>query len=183
MKKTEKTEAQDDIKEESQTEEKIETSNKSKKLIACVLGGVIALLAVAYISVAIFYSTRFFPGTVINGVNYSNLDKATVDVKMVLELQNYQLEVTGREVRTGESGSLLTVISAEDVELRIGSRKTDLEEILRRQNGWLWPAFLWSKDYTYTLTGDVNINEDKLKMLLTQQEAFQTQNMTMARNA
>lgn len=169
-------------KEEGRRDKKIRRSGKGKKLLIGILGVVATLLAVAYITVAVYYNERFFPGTTINGTDYGNADKIAVAVKLMLELKDYQLEVTGRDPKTGEKESLAAIL-AQDVELRADIGEADVDRLLSLQNEWLWPEFLWSKGYTYTISGDFSIDEDKLAALLGEQPAFQAKNMKAAEDA
>ncbi|MBR1770641.1 MAG: L,D-transpeptidase/peptidoglycan binding protein [Lachnospiraceae bacterium] len=136
------------------------------------MGFLVVVLAVIYIFGAIFYQTHFYPGTIINGMGCSNADKVTVMSRLILQSQNYQLDIAGRDVKTGEKVSLASV-EAKDIELINSVAESDVVALMDEQNGWLWPSFIWRSDFQYTLSGSNDYSEELLWSFLNKQAAFQ----------
>ena len=61
-----------------------------RKIAIVLVGFLVALLISGYISVAIYYSGHFYPGTEINDQDFTNADAIAVSAAMFLQMQDYQ---------------------------------------------------------------------------------------------
>ena len=120
-----------------------------KKIVGGILGLLAAILVCIYVVVTIYFGSHFYPGTTINGEDFSNADRIAAAVRLMMQMQDYRIQVTGRDVNTYESSELFE-ISAEDVDLAIDAHE---------------------------LQGHVMMDESKLKALLEQQEVFWEENV------
>lgn len=88
------------------------------------------IFAVIYAGGVFYYNTHFLRGTVIDQIKVSNM---TVQ-KLAEEIQEYSLQIT----EYGSDGSSLEEsITGKEISLSYSS-KEPLEEILKKQNKWLW---------------------------------------------
>lgn len=147
-----------------------------KKIVGGILGLLAAMLVCAYIVVAVYYGNHFYPGTTINNEDFSNADQIAVSVKLLMQMQDYELQVAGRDA-AAHGGSELFKISAEDVDLVTVIEDADVQVLLKSQKHWLWPAVIWGS-HVHTLQSRVEIDEDKLRTLLEQQAVFREENVT-----
>ena len=142
------------------------------------------LLAAAYVGIAFFYRTHFFPNTSINGVVCGNLDAASVVRLIDAQILDYSLAVTGRDHATGESGALLGTIRAEDIALTYADTASGVGDVLKEQNPFTWPmVYLGKKQESYSLVQGVAFSEEKLKETVEAWEACQEKNMTPPKDA
>ncbi|MCM1091210.1 MAG: L,D-transpeptidase/peptidoglycan binding protein [Butyrivibrio sp.] len=156
--------------------------NHTGRKIAIALAGLLAAILIsAYISVAVYYSGHFYPRTEINGQDFTNADKISVSAAMLLQMQDYQLRIIGRDLDSLENVELLC-ISALEVDLKTSVDDADIQAILHTQKSWLWPIYLWG-GHVHALSGNVEINEDKLAAILAQQPFLQEENMKIPKDA
>ncbi len=146
-----------------------------KKIVGGILGLLAAILVCIYVVVTIYFGSHFYPGTTINGEDFSNADRIAAAVRLMMQMQDYRIQVTGRDVNTYESRELFE-ISAEDVDLAIDIGDEDIHALLKAQKSWLWPVVIWGS-HAHELQGHVMMDESKLKALLEQQEVFWEENV------
>ncbi len=109
----------------------------NKKIVGHIAGGSIIFILLVYIFFSIYFISHFFRNTTINGYNFSG--KTVFDVEKFFELQvkEYVLIINERDGRT-------ETIKGEDISLTY-KRSQALEEILKEQNTFLWPIFLFTE--------------------------------------
>lgn len=126
--------------------------NKKKALIAA--GIAVGVLAAVYIGFSVFFMNHFFFRTTINGIPVSGCTADKVQKQAEDSIKGYALSISGRDGVKEE-------IKGEDVGLEA---KTDgkLEALLKEQNGFAWPAKLFSPEKLTSKTL-VSYDEGKLK--------------------
>lgn len=140
-----------------------------------------AFLLCIYIGVAVYYGGHFYPGTVINGREFANADSIAVYTTMKSQMQDYSLQVTGRDLKDLENIELLRIAAA-DVDLVTLVEDVDIQDLLREQRSLFWIFTLWG-DHVYTLQSDVELDEDRLATLLAQQDFCQEENVIVPEDA
>lgn len=171
--------------EETQVNEETDGKKRrpGKPVFAAALT-VMFLLAACYLGIAFFYRTHFLPNTSINGAACGNLNAASVTRLIDAQILDYSLAVTGRDYATGEAGTLLGTIRAEDIELTYADTAGAVEHLLKEQNQFLWPAaYLGRKQESYSLVQGVTFSEEKLKETVEAWDACQKKNMTPPEDA
>lgn len=141
-----------------------------KKIVGGILGLLAAILVCAYIVVAVYFGSHFYPGTTINGEDFSNADSVAVSLQLMMQRQDYRLQVLGRGADINESSELFE-ISAKDVDLTTAIEDGDIQALMKKQKSWLWPVTIWG-GHVHELTGRAVVDEGKLRALLEQQEVF-----------
>ncbi len=165
--------------EEQNTKEQKKAGKVAKKAAIFVLVVVLLLGLGAYGGVSVYYRTHFFPNTSVNQVDCSNLDASQVSEILEQQLQTYELKVTGRDYKTGESGAELGTITASDVELSyVDNSQVAAEMLLQQQNPFTWPVRVLKKvSQGNTLVEGVTFNQEKLAELVSSWQACQKDNM------
>lgn len=155
------------------------------KWIILVLIILVALAAAgAYIAAAMYYRAHFFPNTMINGIDCSDMETGKVAGLLDEQIRGYRLTVTGRDYSTGESGASLGEILPEDIGLTYANTEEEAERLLTEQNEWSWiQVYLGKKTFSYQLVQGVTFDADKLKSLVFAWDAFQQENMQKAQDA
>ncbi len=148
----------------------MERSTRKRYIATWLIGILIVVLICIYVGVAIYYNDRFYPHTTINGIEFGNAVKADVMDKVGTQLLHYNLEISGRDLQTGEKTILFTIIS-EEIDLCATIKDEEIQSILEQQNNFLWPVHIW-KQYVYDVHGDVSYNTDKLTSILNSQSVF-----------
>lgn len=179
------------MKVEEQKKIKIENKKKGSKVKRIVFAVVLALvfilmisLAVGYVYVARSYKTRFLPASIINGIDCSDMDVAEVSARLTPSVDDYMLEVTGRNFTTGESGAVLGRITAADINMRYEGISASVENALAQQNEYKWIfAYLTDKTANYSVTMTMSYDEEKAESLVQTWDAFQAENMREAQYA
>lgn len=156
-------------------------NKKSKKIIIVIFCVLVAVLAIAYIVLAVHFAGHFYPETVINGVDFSGSDREAIGPGLISQAENYQLQVNGRDLQSFEESEICT-ISAEDISLVSSIDDEDVEALLQSQKNWLWPVYMWGT-HNYTLQGKVLYDRNRLNSILSAQDAFQDKNMTEPQDA
>lgn len=151
--------------------------------VLLIAGGILLAAAIAvYISVAFYYQKHFLPNTWINDIDCSGMEASEAVALLEGEITDYSLEIRGRS-NTGEK-EILGSVQASDVGLvRLGALR-DVEQLLDRQNSWLWAKSYLIKDrVSYSMVQSVSFDQDKLKDALSGIAAFQDKNMVEPQDA
>lgn len=177
-----------EVKETNQSTELMEEKEKSVKkkrhtfaIISVIV--LFVLVAVGYVGIGVYYQTHFLPNTIINGMDFSGMEVASAAEIMDAEIQNYVLEITGREPSTGESGAVLGTIAAKEIELTFGDTLGTLERMMAEQEWLLWIRVLTGQRYESSIDRKVTYNEALAENLIKGWDAFQSKNMVIAKNA
>ena len=99
-----------------------------------IAAGIILILLLIYLGTALYYSTHFLPGTLINGVSVDGDDVKDVEWKIIQEVEKYKIKIKAREGRE----EVLAGVDIGVMPIFDGS----LEEELQKQNCLIWPMAL-----------------------------------------
>lgn len=190
--KTQK-EAKDKSEEKTQeeTEKKPEDIKKGSKGKWIVLASSLVIvvismvsLAVGYVHVAKSYSNRFLPASQINGIDCSDMDAAEASARLTPSVDDYVLEVKGRDFATGESGVVLGRITAADINMRYEGVLASVENALAQQDEYKWlMTYFTDEPASYSVTMTMAYDEEKAKSFVQTWDAFQTKNMRESQRA
>ncbi len=164
-------------------------AGKSKKKRYIMTGILVILLLLCgfaifgYYRAALYYETHFFPNTSINGVDCSNMEVEPVINLLDVRIQNYVLEVIGRDYKTGESGTVLGTVSADDIQLNFGDTRAAVEGFLNQQEEFKWIWAYLNGEYSYFLEQGVFFDEELLKDAVKGWDACKKANMLKAKSA
>ncbi len=147
---------------------------KSKKALWAALGGCAVLAVAGYAGVGFYYQDKFYPGTMINGVDCSGKDTAYVRELLRDSAENYSLNIKVRGDKTEKiDGSTIQLTYQDD---------NGADKVMEEQNSWLWPVQLFG-DKTYTVNADSSYNEESLNQAVSALACMQDANMTPAQDA
>ena len=178
-----------DNKTENTEKKAADTGKKRKKFLIPILlfVSVLVICSGIYGGVAFSYQNKFLPGTWINGIDCSDLDAAQVAGLLDNQLQDYCVEITGRDPYNGTSGTLIGQFTAGEIHLT-HSADTDSRDavntLLEEQNELTW-LYRKLSDNTYStdLYMGVSYDEEALKSIVNGWEACKSDNMISPQNA
>lgn len=148
-----------------------------------VLAVLFLLLIIGYIGMAIYYRSRFLPGSSVNGVSCGGMSALETAALVDGQIDSYSLQVWGRGDAAAES-VLVGEISPEDVGLSYVDSLKKVEALLEGQNEWTWIlAYIKGGSYEYTLAQGVGFDENMLEKIVTGWEACQEENMREPQSA
>lgn len=157
---------------------------KRKRHIWIWTAAVFAVIIIStYAGIAVYYQSRFFPNTMINGADCSNLDAAAVAGMLESQTAEFSLEIIGRN-EEGQQDSLGT-IKAVDIDLTRPNILEEVNQLLGTQDSWVWfKAFLSAGNgNSFSLVSGIGFDEKKLEALLYGLDACQKKNMIESKNA
>lgn len=159
-----------------------------KKRILIPMGILVVLIAAgfcAYSVIAYSYQDKFLPGTWINGIDCTEMDGAQAAGLLENQLQTYCLDITGRDYASGDPGTVLGHVTAEDIRLTYGDNSREaVDRLLAGQNGFTWLyRRLSDKTYSFQLSQEVSYDGDQLRSIVNGWEACQSGNMISPRDA
>ena len=112
-------------------------NNKKNSTIFIAITTIFTLLII-YFLISIYFNNHFFIGTYINGVNVSFKTVEEADTKLLNASYNYVLEIK-------ERNGVVEYIEGDKINFEYkGTDKID--ELKKKQNGFLWPKFLFTKN-------------------------------------
>lgn len=142
-----------------------------------------AALAVAYAKVAAYYQIHFLPNTYINGMDCSDMEAETVIALLDAPIEDYVLEVIGRDYRTGDSEAILGRVVSNDIQLKYADTREMVYSFLEQQEASKWIQGYGHKVYTYSFGQEVTFDETLLTNMVKSWDAFQKKNMLKAEDA
>ncbi len=158
--------------------------HKRKVIVVCILVGLAAVvLAVLYGKVAAYYQTHFLPNTTINGIDCSEMEAETVIALLDAQIDDYVLDVTGRDYKTGESKVLLGRIVPNDIQLMYAGTREAVYSFLEQQEASKWIQGYQQKVFSYSFEQEVTFDESMLANVVKSWEACQEKNMLKAKEA
>lgn len=165
--------------------EKPAKKRRGKVICAAVLSSFIVLLVAAYFGIGVYYQTRFLPNTIVNDIDVSGMEAIEAAELLDAWVENYVLEVTGRDPATAESGTVLGTITPDAVGLTYTGSETALANILEQQDWLMWiKSYLQQEQQTIFLErGIADVDEELLAALVKSWDAFRSSNMTAAIDA
>jgi hypothetical protein len=72
---------------------------KARKIVLGILIGYVAIMLIGYLGISFYYSSHFFEGSTINGIDCSNLTVEEVKEKIIEEINSYTLKIEERAAR------------------------------------------------------------------------------------
>lgn len=147
---------------------------KSRKVLFGIAGGIAACLLLGYVSLAVYYHDRFYPGTVINDNSFGG--KKVEDVKEILKKssKDYVLTIKEKEDKT-------ELINGEAIKLQYKDDR-ELDEVKEKQNSWLWPIQIF-QDKIYMVSMEHSYDEASFTQAVNQLACMQDANMTPPQDA
>lgn len=140
-------------KEESE-EEKQCRRHRRRKMAAIISGSIVAVIAVVYLGLAVYFDEHFLFYTTINGVDFSMKDVAAVEEYMESQVEGYTLTIEKSDGTAEQiAGSSISLAYVKSEELR---------KLLDSQNNFYWMEALWKKPEIKASIG-VKYNEEALK--------------------
>ena len=166
-------------------ESEIKQTSKKKWIVPVILSLVclLVLLGAAYTGMSIYYQSHFLPNTEINGVDCSGMTALEASELLDEQIQEYSLEVIGRDYATGEPGAVLGKIVPQDIQLAFVDMLGAVKEVLAEQEWLLWIRVLGNAHYDYSLTQGVTFDDAMLESTVEGWDACQTKNMLKAQDA
>ncbi len=152
-----------------------------------ILGGLFSLaliiLAVIYYKGVMFYQVHFLPNTYINGVDCSDLDAEAVITMLDTRMEQYVLDVTGRDYKEGNTKVVLGKILPEDIQLKFAGTREAVLSFLEQQEAYKWFQKYSNQKMTYTFEQSINFNEELLENIVKSWDACQKENMQKPEDA
>lgn len=139
-----------------------------------VAAGIILTLLLIYLGFALYFSTHFLPGTVINGVAVSRDEVKDVEWKIIKEIEKYEIKIKARE----DKEEVLAGVDIGIMPIFDGS----LEKELQKQDCFSWPMAFFRESVIEVETM-VDYNEDKLKQKVNELEIMDAAKMRKPQNA
>ena len=169
---------------EGVTEIKTKKRNKGKWIALSVFLTILILTGGAYVGIGNYYRTHFLPNTIVGGYECSGMNAAQAAEFWSALLDDYVLEVTGREPFTGESGVVLGTITPQQIQMRYPDMTDTLEDIISDQEWLLWIMPYLGRGQEILFERCYYIYDDTLVENLVQSwNAFQSGNMHTAQDA
>lgn len=145
-----------------------------KKGLIIGISSVAVLLAAAYAGVGYYFHDHFYPGTVINEMNFSLGTADTAEEKIKEDAEDYLLAIHDREDR-------VTYISGKDIDYHYESDGS-IQKVMDKQNSMLWPLYI-SKDHSHTVNVKLTYDESKLVKLVEGMDCFKEENIEKPEDA
>ena len=150
--------------------------SQSRKLIIATIAVIVFVCIAAlglYIRNMVKYSNCFYPGTTINGMDVSGMTVAEVEEQLQASVDQYRLNVIFQEETIS--------IYASQIDL-VYNDMTDIQSLKDAQNA-IGYSKTTEEDLQLTLADIYSYDKDKVKSLIGQVDAFDTDNMTAPENA
>lgn len=148
--------------------------SKGKKVAAGIAGAVVLAAAGVYLGVSYYYSSHFFPKTVINGLNCAGLSVDQVKEKIQSQILSYTLTL---EERGGQTEQL----TGDQLQLKyVDDRK--VEALMEEQNPFTWPIYI-VKQNNHEMAANISYSEETMTQLLDALQCFRPENVTAPEDA
>ena len=139
-----------------------------------IAGAVVLAAAGVYLGVSYYYSSHFFPKTVINGLNCAGLSVDQVKEKIQSQILSYTLTL---EERGGQTEQL----TGDQLQLKyVDDRK--VEALMEEQNPFTWPIYI-VKQNNHEMAANISYSEETMTQLLDALQCFQPENVTAPEDA
>lgn len=147
---------------------------KRKKIILSVLAGYLAIMLIGYLGVSFYFSSHFFEGTKVNGMDCGNKTVEQVKSGIIDKINSYTLKI---ELRGGGSDK----IKATDVKLSyVDDNRVD--ELMAEQKQYEWIT-AFSDDKKFELAANTTYNKDLVDALMKEMSCFQEGNVEKPQDA
>lgn len=147
---------------------------KSRKGIKIFFGTIAAVIAIVYFAGFAYFSNYFYPDVTINGINVSNMDKATA--KQTLD-NFYKQYILTLETIDGKQST----ITAADISMNI-VLNDDYNKCYREQKAYFW--FLnMMEHHEFSIEASANWDEEALESLFNDMKLLDKRMMTAPKDA
>jgi len=173
---------------EKLSEELVQDTLQKKSRKKAVIAGSVCLVLVlavfgAYAGGIVYYQSHFFPNTSINGMDCGNMDASEVVTMLDSQINDYVLEVTGRDCGTGEAGAILGKIQPADIHLTFDGTSKAVEAFLDSQEPFYWVSAYFGKGNAYFMEQEITYDPEMLKSTITAWDACKKENMLKPQDA
>ena len=153
---------------------KNEKRKKRRKIMLGVLFGYLAIMMIGYLGISYYFSSHFFEGTNINGVDSSKKTVEEVKKDIISKIDSYTLTI---ELRGGGTHT----IKAQDIKREyVDDKKVD--RLMEEQNQYKW-ILSFSDDNKYDFTAGYAYDHDLIEPLMKEMSFFQENNIEEPKNA
>lgn len=163
-------EADERMKKQKSGEKASRGKKGGKKIAVGIAAGAVVILAAGYGVVGMQFRDRFYPGTVINGIDSGQ--KTVEEVKAVIRQQSEDYSITIHEM-----GDQQEVIAGNTIQMKYQDDGS-VEKVKEQQNPLLW-AFQMFGDQEYTVEAENSYDEASLNAALDGLQALQDQNTSL----
>ena len=155
-------------------EEEMKDKRKARKIVLVVLIGYVIIMLIGYLGISFYYSSHFFEGSAINGIDCSNLTVDQVKDKVIEEINSYTLKIE-------ERGGTTETIMAPQVKLTyVDDNRVD--ELMDEQEQFKWPLS-FSKSKSYEMAANTTFDEAAVDEVMDNMSCFQKENIVEPENA
>lgn len=147
---------------------------KKKKILLGIAGGLFVLMIGAYTANALHFRTHFYSGTMINGVDSTEMTADEVKERLAEDTQNYVLTLVKMDGTT-------ETISASQIGLAFEDNQ-EVDEHLQEQNSWFWIGEMFM-DKEHELHVSVSYDETMLEAAIDGLSCMQEGNYTPPQDA
>lgn len=142
--------------------------SRGTKTVLFVFSVVVLTMIAVYLGICVYFNNRFFPGSVINGMDVSGKSVEEAEELIAADVSDYTVSL---KLRNGQSENI-------DGGLMDFSYVSDgaVQELKDTQNSFVWlSAYFHPSDYT--MTAKTTYNEEMLKTALDSLECLKPENM------
>lgn len=147
---------------------------KKKKILLGIAGGLFVLMIGAYTANALHFRTHFYSGTMINGIDSTEMTADEVKERLAEDTQNYVLTLVKMDGTT-------ETISASQIGLAFEDNQ-EVDEHLQEQNSWFWIGEMFM-DKEHELHVSVSYDETMLEAAIDGLSCMQEGNYTPPQDA
>jgi len=144
---------QDEIDEAREKADQALNKHRVKKRTAIVLCSILGVLIAAYLGSAYYFSSHFYPFTVINGTDQSMKKVADVEAYLTERVADYSL--TLEQINGGSE-----MIEGSDISI-LYKKSDELQGLLKQQNPFFWPQSFFS---TPQIEASVGVEYDQVQL-------------------
>lgn len=148
--------------------------SKGKKIAVSVAGALVLAAVGVYFGVSYYYSSHFFPRTVINGLNCAGLSVDQVKEKIQSQILSYTLTLTERGGQTEQ-------LTGDQLELKYVDDKK-VEALMEEQNPFAWPIYVVRQN-EHEMAANISYSAETLTQLVDALACFQEENVTAPEDA
>ena len=136
---------------------------KNTKIILSIFTIFVLLMIVIYLGVCVYFNNRFFPGSVINGIDASAKTVEEVEKLIANDVQDYTIEIIEKDGKKESiDGALMNFEYVSDGAVQ------DLKD---EQNSFLWLSAYFNPQ-TYTMTAQTTYDTKLLREAMLKLDAF-----------
>lgn len=147
---------------------------KRKKIAAFAAGAAVLAAAGVYLGVSYYYSSHFFPKTVLNGLNCAGLSVEQVKDKIQSQILGYTLTL---EERGGQTEQL----TGDQLGLKYVDDKK-VEALMEEQNPFAWPLYM-VKQNNKEVAANISYSAETVTQLLDTLQCFSPELVTAPEDA